>query len=394
MQHNMTTRLTPATGQDGTPQRAFPTVIGLRFDSAHSPAFAPPRARTAPLRVRIAGKLTSLAAPGGGEVQMQATAQALRDRGVDAQFWRPWEDDWRGFDCLHIFGSAPEHVETIALARRRGIKVVLSTIAWFDLASLWHEMRSFPRRLVACGKFAVRSTAPRLPSWRRRLYHAVDLLLPNSQAESQQLQRHFQAPAERIHIVPNGAKLSFASAKGDLFVQQFRLRDFVLYAGRIEPRKNQLEFLRAMHGAAVQIVILGGVVPGHEAYLAACRQAAGKNVHFLGRLDHDDPLLASAYAACGCMALTSWFETPGLVALEAAMTGTPLVLTRRGCTKEYFGPLASYASPGDPREIRASVLAALAQGRNPVLARVAQQTFCWEAAAAATEQAYEKAMAS
>ncbi len=36
------------------------------------------------------------------------------------------------------------------------------------------------------------------------------------------------------------------------------------------------------------------------------------------RLDHDDPLLASAYAAARVFALPSWFETPGLAALEAA----------------------------------------------------------------------------
>ena len=52
---------------------------------------------------------------------------------------------------------------------------------------------------------------------------------------------------------------------------------------------------------------------------AGARVATG--VSWLGRLDHHDPLLASAYAAARVFALPSWFETPGLAALEAGPGG-------------------------------------------------------------------------
>ena len=43
-------------------------------------------------------------------------------------------------------------------------------------------------------------------------------------------------------------------------------------------------------------------------------------------IDHlPQELLASAYAAAGVHALPSWMETCGLVSLEAALCGTPLV---------------------------------------------------------------------
>src|SRR5262249_18494063 len=158
------------------------------------------------------------------------------------------------------------------------------------------------------------------------LYRDVDLLLPNSQAEAEQLLRYFDVRPEQVHVVPNGADERFVSAAPQRFASLVGVRNFVLYAGRIEPRKNQLGFLSAMHGTDVPIVTLGDVVPGHEAYLARCRRMAGDNVKFIDRIGHDDPLLPSAYAACGCLALASWFETPGLVALEAGMSGVPLVL--------------------------------------------------------------------
>ena len=50
-------------------------------------------------------------------------------------------------------------------------------------------------------------------------------------------------------------------------------------------------------------------------------QRGGEAVRWLGASDHDDPLLASAYAAARVFALPSWFETPGLAALEAALAG-------------------------------------------------------------------------
>ncbi|MBI1903548.1 MAG: glycosyltransferase family 4 protein [Planctomycetia bacterium] len=372
-------------------QGPIPGVFGTRTAVATKAANFGSAATATGLRVLLAGKVTAMASPGGGETQLLATAAALRQRGIDARLWRPWEDELRWANCLHLFGSAPEHLETAAAARRLGLKVVLSTIAWLDMASLWHEPRPVGRRLAACAKHALRRAVPSLPSWRRKLYHAVDVLLPNSQHEAEQLVRLFSVPPERICVVPNGADVRFAAASPEAFAEKVGGPGFVLCPGRIEPRKNQLGLLRALRGTRAKVVVLGDAVPGHEAYLAECRRATGDSAMFLPRIAHDDPLLASAYAACGCLALASWFETPGLVALEAAMSGTPLVLPRGGCAWEYFGPLGQYVSPDDHAGIRRAVQTALAQGRSPVLAALAQQSFSWGAAAEATMRAYGRA---
>jgi len=328
--------------------------------------------------------------PGGGEIQMLATATALPSLGVDVRPYRP-DVDWTAeADCLHLFGSLPQHLPLVAAARRHDVPVVLSTIAWFDLANCLREPRPMAGRLAAAGRFLARAACPRLPSWRRRLYHAVDRLLPNSNAEARQLIRYFGVLPEKIRAVPNGADPRFADARPEPFIRRVDARGFVLYAGRIEPRKNQLGFLKAMRGTGVPIVVLGDVVPGCEAYLAACRRVAGEHVGCIPRIEHDDPLLASAYAACGCLVLASWFETPGLVALEAGLSGVPLVLPERGCAEEYFGPLATYMRPNDLPGIRHAVLAALDQGRNPALAKLVRTHFSWEAAARATRRAYEE----
>lgn len=359
------------------------TVPGIR-DSAARLLRSP--------RILVAGKLTALDAPGGGEIQMRCTAEALRSIGIDAHPWRPWEEHLSQADCLHLFGSVPEHLALIEVAHRHRIPVVLSTISWISPSSYWREPGFVARRVAACGWLAARAAWPRLPSWRRRLYEAADLLMPNSQAEALQLIRYFGVPTEKIHIVPNGAEATFADADPEPFARLVGGRSFVLCPGRIEPRKNQLGLLRAMRGTGLTVVLLGDAVPGHESYLDLCRRAAGSNVRFFGRIDHYDPLLASAYAACACLVLPSWYETPSLAALEAGMSGTPLVLPTGGAAREYFGPLATYVAPDDFPAIRRAVLAALLRGRNPALANHVREHFTWHAAAWATAAGYEKVM--
>ena len=353
-----------------------------------------PGSKSGRLKVLLAGGPTAPAAPGGGEIQMLALGEALGEAGVAARFWQPWEDQLGNADCLHLFGSLPEHLTVMEAARQNGLPVVLSTIAWFDLAGYWRQPRRPLGRLRACAGFIARAACPRLPSWRRRLYHAVDLLLPNSNAEARQLVRYFGVPPARIHVVPNGAHPRFALGDPAAFGRLVGGTGFVLCPGRIEPRKNQLSLLRAMRGSGVSVVVLGEAVPGCEAYLARCRRAADDRVKFVGRLQHDDSLLAGAYAACGCLALASWYETPGLVALEAGMSGVPLVLPRGGCAREYFGEMATYVKPFDLPGIRRAVLGALARGRSESLAQLVRGNFTWDAAAWATRAAYEKVVQS
>lgn len=352
----------------------------------------PVRARRSALaarpRIRLAGGLTALAAPGGGETQLWALTEALAAEGWDARPWRPWEESWEGWDILHLVGSRPEFVALAEAARARGKRVVVSPVAWFDWRSAWGEGRSWSACLRALAVEGARRAWPGCPTWRGRLYRAADCLLPNSQAEAEQLVRLFAVPRGRIRVVPNGARPGWADARPEPFRQHVGLERFVLYAGRIEPRKNQLGFLRAMRGSGLPCVILGDPVPGFERYAAACRAAADHDTHFVPRLASDDPLLASAFAAARCLALVSWFETPGLAALEAALWGTPLVLTPLGATVEYFGRLARYAHPRDSRGIRREVEAACDAERSAELAAHVSAAFTWPRVAQATGEVY------
>ncbi len=136
-------------------------------------------------------------------------------------------------------------------------------------------------------------------------------------------------------------------------------------------------------------MIVGDIVPGFEEYGESCR-AELQDARWIPRLDHDDPTLASAYSAARVFALPSWFETPGLAALEAALAGTPVVVTPWGCTREYFGEHARYARPDRPRELDRAIRDAWDEGPNPGLAECVETRYLWAAVARSTAELYEK----
>src|SRR5690606_9167893 len=119
------------------------------------------RGRLAALgRIYLAGRHDAMFAPGGGETQLFKTAEALCELGLDARIWRPWEDRLRPGDWLHFFGSCPEFVPLSAAARQQGVRVAVSTIAWFSAQALWHEAPSLRQGMARVARFAVRAAMP------------------------------------------------------------------------------------------------------------------------------------------------------------------------------------------------------------------------------------------
>ena len=89
-------------------------------------------------------------------------------------------------------------------------------------------------------------------------------------------------------------------------------------------------------------------------------------------------------------------ETCGLVSLEAALSGTPLVGSTFGHELEYLKGDAWWADPGDAESINKAVLAAWQAGRNNIksikLKRRILEKFNWERTVDTTERLYQKVL--
>ena len=70
-------------------------------------------------------------------------------------------------------------------------------------------------------------------------------------------------------------------------------------------------------------IVLIGSSKHWPSYADLCKKISGERLRIIDHLPQN--LLASAYAAAAVHVLPSWMETCGLVSLEAALAGAPLV---------------------------------------------------------------------
>jgi glycosyltransferase involved in cell wall biosynthesis len=329
-------------------------------------------------------------APGGGENQLVQTGRHLEAIGIPVRLFSPWTDRVEMGRLLHLFGMSREGLELARVAKARGVPVVLSPIFWYEPRAIAALERDPLRKLASLGAWGLRRLVSNTPSWRRKLLAVADQILPNSRSEAAQLIRFFGVREQRIQIVPNGVMPSFDGASAEPFLARNGLAPFVLFVGRIEPRKNPLGLIQAIRRIGLPLVVIGTAPPGHQSYEDDCRRAGGDRVTWLGHLDHHDPLLASAYAAARVFALPSWFETPGLAALEAALAGCSVVITPYGSTRDYFGELVEYARPDRPAEIERAVVRSWEDGPDPRLDRLIAREFVWPKVAQITAEVYDR----
>lgn len=328
---------------------------------------------------------------GGAEVQMLKTKEHLERLGVYVKLFDMWNDKIEDYDILHLFSPGLFPYESLSLvrtARKKGVKAVISPIFWFSYKCM--SMSSIKKRVAFHKIFwPLTRNIHRRYYTLAKLFNEADVLLPNSSAEMKQLIILFRVNPSKFVIVPNGVDPSFKLGDPSLFEKTYGLRDFILYVGRIDLRKNVLGLIRAFRklNLNTKLVIIGKIT--EKAYYAKCQKEANKNVIFIGPFKHDDPLLRSAYSASQVVVLPSFYETPGLAALEGALAGSNIVITREGGTRDYFGDHAWYVDPFDLNSIAKAIKEAYLAPKSQELPKIIEEKFTWKNAALKTLQAYE-----
>lgn len=330
------------------------------------------------MKVLLAGQLGA----GGAERQIECTARELQRLGVTTELTAAQSPDCRGYDLMHVFNAPDPQLtrQRIAGARACRRPVVLSTIYWnaYELYMQWAQR-------------GWRSADEQRFYWRQRkqalkpVYAGADMWLPNSYAEYGMLAADFEVN-KPYRVVPNAVETGLA-ALPETDVPQ----SDVLMVGRWELRKNQLGLLEALADTEHKILIIGEFNNEDSEH----NEAATKLVQHRRRVQilsatTNRPFIASVMKNARVLAQPSFYETPGLAALEAAACGTAVVVSDRGCTREYFGDEAYYCDPTDPSSIRQAIEAALAGGPSPTLRKRITTEFTWMRAAEETKIAYRE----
>ena len=361
---------------------------------------------------------------GGDAVQIRHTAHWLQRLGHRVQVMQTNRPECTGFDLVHVFNC--RHVdacaEQVAMARQSGVRVVISPI-WISLGEALWGSRTAMSVLTQAVKDPAQ--APQLLELLRNrnmrlklgdhLYdyplgnaqlqqdnrrigavlQQANALLPNSWLELQSVRRDLSWHGSCFGVAPYGVDpVLFLNADPKPFRRWSGIEGpFVLQAGRVEAAKNPAMLLWALRNTGLPVVLAGGTDLWPE-YVDLCRAIGGDRLHLVAHLPPE--LLASAYAAASCHVLPSWCETCGLVSLEAALAGTPVVGSTAGHEVEYLQEDAWLADPADPEAIRQAVEMAIAAGRDSdrprrLRKRVLEQ-FNWLRTAEATERLYQRVL--
>lgn len=176
-------------------------------------------------------------------------------------------------------------------------------------------------------------------------------------AVSQQTKEDLQAivgiPAEKISVVYQGCHPQFLNEVSEERQQTFRQQhglptDYMLNLAAIEPRKNQLQLLKAMAEGGIDFPL---VIAGRPtAYLEELRRYVAEHlldgkVYFLPDVAFED--LPTLYQGASLFLYPSQYEGFGIPIVEALQSGVPVIATEGGCMEESGGPGSRYVNPED-----------------------------------------------
>ena len=195
----------------------------------------------------------------------------------------------------------------------------------------------------------------------RRAARLADAIIVPSAATRGDLAARFPSAAGKIHVIPlaPGERFVRLGPEESLpVIHRYGLpyRDYLLFVGNVEPRKNLLALLeayarmRTATGLSLRLAIAGGKGwKNHPIHRAAAASPFAADIRFLGRVPEPDlpPLVNGALA----FVYPSLYEGFGLPPLEAMMCGTPVITSNRSSLPEVVGDAALLVDPDDREQL-------------------------------------------
>ena len=335
---------------------------------------------------------TSFQAIGGGGIVALKTAEYLKKEKVNVKLFDYWKDKISDYDILHNVGTASVCYDVINSAYAQKIPVALTTIYDFHTFSYIIKSAIPLRTKVKQVGYNLLNKYFQNFSKVKKMLDQSSILFPDTWMEGNFLIKNFKIPKNKVFPVPHGVDERFMHSNLNLFYKRYGLKDFVLYVGRIDIRKNVLTLIKALKNTNIDLVIIGKAEPDQQLYFEKCKKEADKKVHFLGQMPHESKLLESAYAAARVVTLPADYETPGLVGLEAGLARANVVITEGGSTKDYYNKYVWYVNPNDIKDIKNKLLLAHKTEKTNELRDHVKQNFLWDKIARRTLEGYKKVL--
>ncbi|MFH1369562.1 MAG: glycosyltransferase family 4 protein [Elusimicrobiota bacterium] len=378
------------------------------------------------MKVLMQNRYDALVNKGGDSYQMLYTKKYLEEYKIKVDVSTDLRPDVSGYDIIHLYNITRVH-ETYAQflnAKKQNKKVVISPI--------YHSMADIKnyeaKNLTGIHSFLVnilRSTDSiqllktlnyvyKHPntwfSWflqaskgytaqQKEILDGTDYIIPNSDMETKAIIAEVTGPLRaRCKVVHNGIDETIAGGSSRIqdWIKRIDIKDFVICAGRIEPRKNVLTLADILSNTGIPVVFAGRTNTMHSSYAGAFFRKIqnSSNLYYIPEVNQEEVM--TLYKHAKVCVLASWFETTGLAGLEAGINGCNVVMTEKGYTREYYKDRAWYCDPENPESIRDAVISAHKALRNDkdMPRHIRDMGFFWKNSAARTLECYKEVLRS
>ena len=173
-------------------------------------------------------------------------------------------------------------------------------------------------------------------------------------------------------------------------------REFFLFVGSLEPRKNIVRIIEAYlsarqkHGFSWPLILVGGPGWQNSRELEAIENLTQRGWgRYLGPVTQQ--MLAELYASTRALLFPSIYEGFGLPALEAQRSGTPTITSAGSAMAEFYCAADTLVNPFDVQDIAAAIShAALEPSVTISLAETPAAELTWDLTAQKTLTVYQQ----
>lgn len=279
---------------------------------------------------------------GGGEREIHLLNEALNTSGIMSEIYGPTSKPLSTYDAVIHFSmnGGVEHI--IGAISNAEVPLILWPNLWFIDAPEPENIKHLTKLLS--------------------YFQAVVF---RSQAEESHFRQYLELQdKEVIRVPPLISPKFFRKNVTSVFKESYGLQSYAIWTGIIEPQKNQLAAVQAFSGLDIDLVISGGVRV--QSYADECKRQAGPNIKFIPPIPFGSEQHLSALAHSQ-MVVELPLDFPGTSAIEAAVLGSRLLLSKSDWTEELLGPYCTQVDPHNEEGIRSAVVQLLSANKSAQL---------------------------
>lgn len=190
----------------------------------------------------------------------------------------------------------------------------------------------------------------------------ADHIITVSDFSKNEILKHLDLPEKKVSVIYSGVSdLFFKSPGSGLISKNIKHKyslpeNYILYAGRINIRKNILTLLKSFadlkrrRKETIKLVITGRMDGKNENISKIIAELnLNKDILLLGHIPYED--LPHVYSSAKLLIFIPFYEGFGLPPLEAMASGTPVIASDIPVFREILGDSALLVEPGNPDQV-------------------------------------------